>query len=250
MSDPRVTVITERLSGVKKVIAVCSGKGGVGKSVFASTLALSLSKHGYKVGLLDIDFTSPSTHVILNVKDVSPSEEKGIIPPLIHDLRYMSITYYSGDHPTPLRGIDVSNVLIELLATTKWGALDFLVLDLPPGLGDLTLDTIRLIKAVTFLIITTPSKIAFETVRKLIQLLTEQHASIVGIVENMKMRDSPYIREQVKEHDVSFLGEIAFDPDLEDAIGDINKLRTTKFMNAVEEILSNYSEITNHYPQR
>jgi ATP-binding protein involved in chromosome partitioning len=250
MSDPRVNIINERLSGIGKVIAVCSGKGGVGKSVFASTLALSLSKRGYKVGLLDVDFTSPSTHVILSVEDVSPAEEKGIIPPLVHDLRYMSITYYSGDHPTPLRGMDVSNVLIELLAITQWGVLDFLVLDLPPGLGDLTLDTLRLIKAVTFLIITTPSKISFETVRKLIQLLTEQHACIVGVVENMKLRDSPFIREQVKEHDVSFLGEIAFDPDLEDAIGDVDKLRATKFMNAVEEILSNHPEITKHYPRR
>jgi len=246
MSDPRVNIINERLSGIGKVIAVCSGKGGVGKSFFASTLALSLSKLGYKVGLLDIDFTSPSTHVILNVEDVSPKEEKGIIPPLAHDLRYMSITYYTGDRPTPLRGIDVSNVLIELLAITQWGTLDFLVLDLPPGLGDVTLDTIRLIKAVTFLIITTPSKIAFETVRKLIQLLTEQQARIVGVVENLKMRDSSFIRKQVKKHNISFLGEIAFDPDLEDAIGDVDKLQTTKFMNAVEEILSKHPTITKH----
>ena len=246
MSDPRVNIINERLSGIGKVIAVCSGKGGVGKSFFASTLALSLSKLGYKVGLLDIDFTSPSTHVILNVEDVSPKEEKGIIPPLAHDLRYMSITYYTGDRPTPLRGIDVSNILIELLAITQWGTLDFLVLDLPPGLGDVTLDTIRLIKAVTFLIITTPSKIAFETVRKLIQLLTEQHATIIGVVENMKMRDSTIIQEQVKEQNISFLGEISFDPDLEDAIGDVDKLRTTKFMNTVEEILSKHPEITKH----
>ena len=246
MSDPRVNIINERLSGIGKVIAVCSGKGRVAKSFFASTLALSLSKLGYKVGLLDIDFTSPSTHVILNVEDVSPKEEKGIIPPLAHDLRYMSITYYTGDRPTPLRGIDVSNVLIELLAITQWGTLDFLVLDLPPGLGDVTLDTIRLIKAVTFLIITTPSKIAFETVRKLIQLLTEQHATIIGVVENMKIRDSTIIQEQVKEQNISFLGEIAFDPDLEDAIGDVDKLRTTKFMNTVEEILSKHSEITKH----
>ena len=246
MSDPRVNIINERLSGIEKVIAVCSGKGGVGKSVFASILALALSKQGYKVGLLDIDFTSPSTYVILDVENVSPTEEKGIIPPLIHDLRYMSITYYTGDRPTPLRGVDVSNVLIEFLAITQWGTLDFLVLDLPPGLGDVTLDVIRLIKAVTFLIITTPSKIAFETARKLIQLLTEQQARIVGVVENLKMRDSSFIRKQVKKHNISFLGEIAFDPDLEDAIGDVDKLQTTKFMNAVEEILSKHPTITKH----
>jgi len=244
MSDTRVNIINKRLLSIGKVIAVCSGKGGVGKSVFASALALSLSKHGYKVGLLDIDFTSPSTNLILGVEAVSPAEEKGIIPPLVHDLRYMSITYYSRDRPTPLRGIDVSNVLIEFLAITQWGVLDFLVLDLPPGLGDVTLDTIRLIKAVTFILITTPSKIAFETVRKLIQLLSEQHARIIGVVENMKMRDSSFIQNQVKEHGVSFLGEIAFDRDLEDAIGDVDKLQETKFMNAVEEILSNHPEIT------
>jgi len=239
-----VNIINKRLLSIGKVIAVCSGKGGVGKSVFASALALSLSKHGYKVGLLDIDFTSPSTNLILGVEAVSPAEEKGIIPPLVHDLRYMSITYYSRDRPTPLRGIDVSNVLIEFLAITQWGVLDFLVLDLPPGLGDVTLDTIRLIKAVTFILITTPSKIAFETVRKLIQLLSEQHARIIGVVENMKMRDSSFIQNQVKEHGVSFLGEIAFDRDLEDAIGDVDKLQETKFMNAVEEILSNHPKIT------
>ena len=244
MSDTRVNIINKRLLSIGKVIAVCSGKGGVGKSVFASALALSLSKHGYKVGLLDIDFTSPSTNLILGVEAVSPAEEKGIIPPLVHDLRYMSITYYSRDRPTPLRGIDVSNVLIEFLAITQWGVLDFLVLDLPPGLGDVTLDTIRLIKAVTFILITTPSKIAFETVRKLIQLLSEQHARIIGVVENMKMRDSSFIQNQVKEHGVSFLGEIAFDRDLEDAIGDVDKLQETKFMNALEEILSNHPEIT------
>jgi ATP-binding protein involved in chromosome partitioning len=243
MADPRVNIITERLSRVGRVLAVCSGKGGVGKSVFASTLALALAQRGYKVGLLDIDFTSPSTHLILGVDAVSPVEEKGIIPPLVHDLSYMSIIYYTRDHPTPLRGSDVSNVLIELLAITQWGALDVLVLDLPPGLGDLTLDVIRFITATTFLLITTPSKLAFETARKLIRLLREQHTSIGGVVENMTRKDSPFIQSQVKRQSVSFLGAIAFDPDLEDAIGDVEKLQATKFMNAVNEILSNHPEI-------
>jgi len=243
MLDPRMNIISERLSNIGKIIAVCSGKGGVGKSVCAAALALSLSKHHFRVGLLDIDFTSPSTHVILGVEDVYPEEEKGVTPPLVHGLRYMSITYYSGDYPTPLRGNDVSNVLIEILAITQWGALDFLVLDLPPGIGDLTLDTIHLINRVSCLIITTPSKIAFETVRKLIQLLKEQHVSILGVIENMKMRDSQFIREQVEGYDVSFLGEIAFDPDLEASVGAVDKLLQTNFMRTVEEILSENPEI-------
>jgi ATP-binding protein involved in chromosome partitioning len=250
MADPRVNIITERLSRVGRVLAVCSGKGGVGKSVFASTLALVLAQRGYKVGLLDIDFTSPSTHLILGVDAVSPVEEKGIIPPLVHDLSYMSIIYYTRDHPTPLRGSDVSNVLIELLAITQWGALDVLVLDLPPGLGDLTLDVIRFITAVTFLLITIPSTLAFETVKKLIRLLQEQHASIGGVVENMTRKDSSFIQNQVKRRNVSFLGAIAFDTDLEDAIGDVKKLQATRFMNAVDEILSNHPEIAPRSLQR
>jgi ATP-binding protein involved in chromosome partitioning len=112
----------------------------------ASALALSLKEKGFSVGLLDLDFTSPSTHVILGVEGLQPEEEYGIIPPLAHGLRYMSITYYSLDKPAPLRGADVSDAIIELLAITRWGELDHLIIDMPPGLGDATLDMIRLIE--------------------------------------------------------------------------------------------------------
>ncbi len=248
MADPRVNIIAARLSRVRRVLAVGSGKGGVGKSVFASTLALALAKRGYTVGLLDIDFTSPSTHLILGVEAVTPVEENGIIPPLVHDLRYMSIVYYTGDHPTPLRGIDVSNVLIELLAITQWGTLDVLVVDLPPGLGDLTLDVIRFIPTVMFLLITTPSTLAFETVRKLLLLLRDQGAAIGGVVENMVRTNNPFIQSQVKQQGVTYLGTIPFDPTLEAAIGDVEILQATRVMKAVDEVLSCHPEITR--PQR
>ncbi len=250
MADPRVNIIAARLSRVGRVLAVGSGKGGVGKSVFASTLALALAKRGYTVGLLDIDFTSPSTHLILGVEAVTPVEENGIIPPLVHDLRYMSIVYYTGDHPTPLRGSDVSNVLIELLAITQWGTLDVLVVDLPPGLGDLTLDVIRFIPAVTFLLITTPSTLAFETVRKLLRLLQDQGAAIGGVVENMVRADTPFIQGQVKQQGVTFLGTIPFDPALEAAIGDVERLQATRVMKAVDEVLSHHPEVTRPQPWR
>jgi len=111
-------------------------------------LSLNLNDRGFKTGLLDLDFTSPSTHVILGVKDFYPEEEYGIIPPLAHGIRYMSITHYSLDEPAPLRGVDVSNAIIELLAITRWEDLDYLIIDMPPGIGDATLDTIRLIPKV------------------------------------------------------------------------------------------------------
>ncbi|MCD6592662.1 P-loop NTPase [Candidatus Bathyarchaeota archaeon] len=236
MADPRVSVIEDRLKKVNKVLSVSSGKGGVGKSLIASTLSLALADKGYEVGLFDIDFTNPSTHIILNAESVSPTEENGVIPPRVRGLKYMSIIYYSSGHVSPLRGVDVSNALIELLAITRWGETDFLVIDMPPGIGDAVLDMIRLVKKANFLVVTTPSKLAFETVRKLASLLLEMRIPIIGVIENMKMRESPFIQEQVEKMGLRFLGEIPFDYSLEEAIGDVNKLLKTMFAQKVKEL--------------
>lgn len=236
MADPRIGIIEERLKGVNRIVAVSSGKGGVGKSLIASTLALTLARRSYKVGLFDLDFTSPSTHVILGVEGLQPREEKGIIPPQVHGLKYMSIVYYSGEYALPLRGVDVSNALIELLAITRWNNLDFLIVDMPPGISDATLDVIRLVKRIEFVVITTPSRLAFETVRKLIDLLSELGIPIMGVVENMKMKESRFIQQQIEGRGITFWGEIPFDAELEEAIGDVNKLLATQFSKKLGEI--------------
>ena len=155
--------------------------------MIATTLALTLARNGCRVGLFDLDFTSPSTHIILGAENVQPKEEKGLVPPTVHGLEYMSLVYYVGDNPAPLRGGDVSNALIELLAVTQWGQLDFLVIDMPPGIGDAILDLVRLIKRIEFLIVTTPSLLAFETVKKQVNLLRQLKMPVIGIIENMKM---------------------------------------------------------------
>ena len=132
--EVRTSVIEKRLKNIKRIISVASGKGGVGKSLVASSLALSLSKRGYKVGLLDLDLYGPSSHIILGVDDYGfPEEEKGIIPPKISGINFMSIVYFTEDKPSPFRGIDISNIIIELLAITQWGELDYLIIDMPPG---------------------------------------------------------------------------------------------------------------------
>jgi ATP-binding protein involved in chromosome partitioning len=223
---------------VRNITAVSSGKGGVGKSMVASALALSLKEQGHSVGLLDLDFTSPSTHVILGIEDLYPEEEYGIIPPLAHGLRYMSITYYSLDKPAPLRGADVSDAIIELLAITRWGDLDHLIIDMPPGLGDATLDMIRLIDGIRFLVVTTPSRVAYETVRKLLTLLRRLKVPIIGVVENMVMKPSSYIKEQASVDGAAHLGAIDFDPELEDALGDVDRLSATTFYKTVNELLA------------
>jgi ATP-binding protein involved in chromosome partitioning len=238
MADPRISIINERIKEIRNIIAVSSGKGGVGKSLVASTLALTLAKRGYSVGLFDLDFTSPSTHVILGIEGIQPKEDKGLVPPNVHGLKYMSIVYYSGENASPLRGADVSNALIELLAITRWGELDFLVVDMPPGIGDATLDLLRLIKNINFLIVTTSSLLAFETVRKLVSLLKTLKVSIVGVVENMKMNDSKVIKQKVQSLGVPFLGEIPFDNKIEESIGKTKKLLKTVFAEKVEEIAS------------
>jgi ATP-binding protein involved in chromosome partitioning len=236
VADPRTSIISERLKDVRRIIAVSSGKGGVGKSLVATTLALSLAKTGCKVGLFDLDFTSPSTHLILGAGNTKPTEEKGLVPPKVAGLTYMSLIYYSGDQATPLRGAETSNALIELLAVTLWGKLDFLVIDSPPGIGDTMLDLVKLVPRIEFLIVTTPSKLAFETVKKQIRLLKELKIPIVGVVENMKMTPSGNVKQGAQMLGVQLLAEIPFDPVIEATIGDPQKLLATKLGEKVQRI--------------
>jgi ATP-binding protein involved in chromosome partitioning len=234
--DPRTTVINERLSRTGRIIAVSSGKGGVGKSLVATTLALTLAQKGCKVGLFDLDFTSPSTHLIMGVKDVQPKEDKGLIPPVVNGLAYMSLIHFSGDQAAPLRGADVSNALIELLAVTQWGELDFLVLDMPPGIGDAILDLVRLVKRIEFLIVTTPSRLAFETVKKQVRLLQDLKVPIIGVVENMKMDQSKNIARETEKLGLRFLAGIPYDSHVEDAIGDVTKLGDTAIAQRIRKV--------------
>jgi ATP-binding protein involved in chromosome partitioning len=240
--DPRTTVINERLKRIGRIIAVSSGKGGVGKSLVATTLALALSRRGCKVGLFDLDFTSPSTHLIMGVKDAQPKEDKGIVPPVVKGLAYMSLVYFSGDHATPLRGADVSNALIELLSVTKWGELDYLVIDMPPGISDAVLDLVRLVKRIEFLIVTTPSLLAFETVKKQVRLLQDLKVPVIGVVENMKMNKAKNIEQATEKLGAKFLTGIPYDPKVEEAIGDVAKLLDTTLAQRIAELAA--SKIT------
>jgi len=236
MPDPRTNIIKHRLTEINRVIAVCSGKGGVGKSLISTTLALSLAKQGCKVGLFDLDFTSPSTHIILGAKNLQPKEEKGLIPPTASGLEFMSIVYFSGDNPAPMRGADVSNALIELLAITQWGKLDFLVIDTPPGIGDVILDLLRLVKRLEFLIATTSSTLAFETVKKQVTLLCEQKAQFIGVLENMKQDKSKTIQQGTEKLGLKYLGEIPFDKKIEGAIGKPEDLLGTQMGKKIGQI--------------
>jgi ATP-binding protein involved in chromosome partitioning len=175
-------------------------------------------------------------------KSLQPKEEKGIVPPIFQQLSYMSLVYYVGDNPAPLRGADVSNALIELLSVTQWGELDFLLIDMPPGIGDAVLDLARLVERIEFLIITTPSLLAFEVVKKQLALLCELKMPIIGIIENMKMDKANIIAQETTKLEQKYLGAIPFDPQVETSIGNPAKLLCTamgKAMPVIKKVVVN-----------
>lgn len=238
--DPRYSIIQDRVKSIRRIIGFASSKGGVGKSVIAVMTSIILSSKGFSVGLFDTDFTNPSCHIILNVKDTKPVEDKGIIPPEIHGVKLMSITYYTGDKPLPLRGVDITNVVLELLAITRWGSLDFLVVDLPPGLSDEILDVIRFIREIGMVIVTTPSKLSLTSASKLIKLLKSIGRHIVGVIVNEVSPTTinlESVKSTINSMGVELLGIVGYDPLLESAIGDYSRLVNTKFKLDVERVV-------------
>ncbi|MCX5813933.1 MAG: P-loop NTPase [Proteobacteria bacterium] len=234
MIDPRLHVIGKRLDGIKRIIAVSGGKGGIGKSTVASVLALCMAKNGYKTGLLDLDLSGPSTHVILGIEGAYPEEDKGLIPPEVKGIKYMSIIFFAGNNPSPLRGNDISNIIIELLTITIWGQLDVLILDMPPGISDSILDVIRLIKKMEFLVVTIPSKVAIGVMKKELKMLMELNIPVMGVLENMRTKESSMLSDEIKDLNVPLLGSINLDQTVEDATGDVDKLMETAFFKQLD----------------
>lgn len=236
--EPRTSVIQKRLCDIDHIIPVASGKGGVGKSMVASTLALLLAKQGKRVGLLDLDLYGPSSHVILGVEPTGfPDEDKGILPPEVQGIKYMSIVYFTEDKPGAFRGEDITNIIIELLAITRWDALDYLIIDMPPGIGDEILDIFTFIPQAKYLVVTTSSKVAFSPVEKLIKILIEGNLPILGIVENMVHKSNSFVSEKVSELNVAYLGSLPYDTTLEDAIQHPSKLVSTRFASEVSKMI-------------
>ena len=236
--DIREIVIKKRLNNIKNIICVASGKGGVGKSLIASTIAIKLKNKGYKIGVLDLDLYGPSSDIILGFKNKGfPEEDKGIIPSKVYDIKFMSIVYFTEDKPSPFRGLDISNVIIELLAITQWGKIDYLIIDMPPGIGEEILDIIRLVKKCKFIIITTPSIVSINSVKKLLTILIELKIQILGVVENMVMQNSDIIEKQINNMNLNYLGTIRYDKNLEEFIGKPQKLLKTRVMNDLDIIL-------------
>ena len=180
---------TATLAGVKNVIAVASGKGGVGKSTTAVNLALALAREGARVGILDADIYGPSQGIMLGVPSgTQPKvrDEKYFIPIQAHGLSVMSMAFLTTDStPMVWRGPMASGALLQMITQTDWGDLDYLVVDMPPGTGDIQLTLAQKVPVAGAVIVTTPQDIALLDARKGIEMFRKVNIPILGVVENM-----------------------------------------------------------------
>ena len=181
---------TESISGVRQVICVASGKGGVGKSTTAVNLALALQLEGARVGLLDADIYGPSQGLMLGVQDQRPEtpDGKSFNPVIAHGIPVMSMAFLLTERsPTIWRGPMVSGAFTQMLRQTNWGNLDYLVIDLPPGTGDIQLTLSQQVPVNGAVVVTTPQDIALIDARRGIEMFRRVEVPVIGVIENMSI---------------------------------------------------------------
>jgi ATP-binding protein involved in chromosome partitioning len=178
---------TPEIPGVRYVLAVASGKGGVGKSTVAVNLALALAAIGQRVGILDADVYGPSVPLMLGVKERPQStEEKRLVPITKYDLKVMSMGFLVPEgHAVVWRGPMIDKLLTEFIKNVEWGELDVLVVDLPPGTGDAQLTMVQKAPLSGGIIVTTPQDVALLDVRRGVKMFEEVHVPVLGVIENM-----------------------------------------------------------------
>jgi ATP-binding protein involved in chromosome partitioning len=174
------------IPGVENIIAVGSGKGGVGKSTVAVNLAITLGKLGYAVGLMDADVYGPNVPLMMGVKAQPQAIGNRILPLEAHGVRLMSMALLNpGDKPLVWRGPMLNSVIQQFLRNVEWGKLDYLIIDLPPGTGDVQLTLIQTTPLTGAVIVTTPSDVSMEDARKAVNMFEQVREPVLGIVENM-----------------------------------------------------------------
>jgi ATP-binding protein involved in chromosome partitioning len=178
------------IPGVQNIIAIGSGKGGVGKSTIAVNLAITLAKLGYAVGLLDADVYGPNVPLMMGIRETPHAIGQRIQPLAAHGVRIMSMGFLNpGDKPLVWRGPMLNSVMQQFLRNVDWGELDYLVIDLPPGTGDVQLTLIQTTPLTGAVVVTTPSDVSLEDARKAVHMFEQVREQVLGIVENMSYLD-------------------------------------------------------------
>jgi ATP-binding protein involved in chromosome partitioning len=211
------------LSGVKNIIAVASGKGGVGKSTISVNMAVALAKDGAKVGLVDTDIYGPSIPTMFNINErPNINTQRRIIPLEKYGVKLLSMGFLvDQDQAVVWRGPMVSSAVKQFLTEAEWGELDYLVMDLPPGTGDIQLTIVQSVPLTGAVVVSTPQDVALDDARKAVAMFRKVNVPVLGIVENMAyftppdMPDKKYYifgqggaRRLAEKLDVPFLGEV------------------------------------------
>ena len=216
------------IPGVNAIVAVGSGKGGVGKTTLAVNLALGLSKLGHKTGLLDADVYGPNVPLMLGTS-AQPRVigENRIEPVNVHGIKLISVGLLNpGDKPLIWRGPMLHSVIRQFLGQVQWGTLDYLIVDLPPGTGDVALSLIQTVPLTAAIVVSTPSDVSLQDARKAIEMFRQMKVDIAGMVENMSYFVCPHCHHEIdifsrggaektaRQFGVDFLGSVQLDPEI------------------------------------
>ena len=216
------------LPGVKNIVAVGSGKGGVGKTTIAVNLAVALAKLGYRTGLLDADVYGPNVPLMTHVNQQPRVIGENRIEPLQnYGLKIISVGFLNpGDKPLVWRGPMLHSIIRQFLQQVEWGELDYLVVDLPPGTGDVVISLFQTVPLTGAVVVSTPSDVSLQDGRKAIEMFRTARVDILGLVENMSSLVCPHCHQEIdifskggvaktdQQFGVPFLGSIALDPDI------------------------------------
>jgi ATP-binding protein involved in chromosome partitioning len=227
---PAAKAVADKLAipGVKNMVAVASGKGGVGKTTVAVNLAIALARLGYSIGLMDADVYGPNVPLMMGVNEQPRANEHNRISPLEgYGLRLMSMGFLNpGDRPLIWRGPMLHSVIQQFLRQVEWGELDCLVIDLPPGTGDVQLTLIQTVPLAGAVVVTTPSDVSLEDARRAVMMFTQVKVDVLGVVENMSYFVCPHCQgrsdifsfgggeKMARQYGVPFLGGVPLDAEV------------------------------------
>jgi ATP-binding protein involved in chromosome partitioning len=216
------------LPGVANIVAIGSGKGGVGKTTLAVNLSVALAKLGYRVGLIDADIYGPNVPLMMGTSQqprVLPSNQ--IEPNVAHGVKVISVGFISpGDKPMVMRGPMLHQIIRQFLQQVEWGELDFLLVDLPPGTGDVVISLVQTVPLTGAVVVSTPSDVSLQDARKALEMFHQVNVEVLGIVENMSHFTCPHCHQEIdifskggaertaKQFNLAFLGSVELDPDI------------------------------------